>query len=84
MITLFYCFPPGTNDRDITHIQGYVGGIEDDTIRDQIYNNFLDIKGTTAQGKYTANLNLTGDNIDVAEKLLQVVWEASDILSRPS
>lgn len=83
MVTLFYCFPPGTNDRDITHIQGYVGGIADETTRNQIYTNFLSVKGTTAQGKYTANLNLTSDNMDAAKDLLQITWEASDMLSRP-
>ncbi len=82
MISLFYGFPPGTNERDITHIQGYVGGIEDEVVRVEIQRKFLNVKGTTAQGKYTANLNLTADNLDAAEELLQVVWDAKEELGK--
>ena len=66
----------------LTILAAETGGIVDDTIRNQIYKNFLNVKGTTAQGKFTANLNLTGDNMDAAQELLQIVWEAANTLSK--
>jgi len=78
--SLFYAFPPGVNNRELTHIQGYAGGIEDTDLRNKIRSSFLKINGTTAQGQYTVNLNLNAQNMNDAKELLQAVFAAKELL----
>jgi hypothetical protein len=80
--TLFYGFPRGIVGKDSAVAQGYVGNIEDAQNREQIRQRFLKIPGTTPSGQYTVTLELNTQTLENARKLLAVVWEVSEDLSK--
>jgi len=80
--TLFYGFPPGIVRKDSAVAQGYVGNIEDARNREQIRQRFLKIPGITPSGQYTVTLELNIQTLENATKLLEVVWEVSEGLSK--
>jgi hypothetical protein len=75
LLSLFYCLPPGSNDRDVAYIQGYVGYIEDEAMRANVRRRFLDVEGTTAKGEYTIDLELSLKTLEAARKMVEVLWE---------
>jgi hypothetical protein len=80
--SLFYGFPPTSESEEYFSIQGYVGDLENDQLKEQCKSEFLKVPGTTAKGQYTINLYLTGENMDAANDLLQVVWKWNDLIKQ--
>lgn len=81
LISLFYGYPPGTNGRDITFIQGYVADIENENLKQDIRERFLSVPSTTPQGNYTIDLVLSAATMESANKLIQMVWDISQELA---
>jgi hypothetical protein len=73
LISLFYGWP-GNSEGENPHIQGYVGSIEDEDLRNEIKQKFLSIDGTILSGKYTLDLDLVNNDIENAKKLVAVLW----------
>jgi hypothetical protein len=81
MISLFYGYPPGANDRDVTYIQGYVADIKNENLKQDIRERFPSIPGTTLQGNYTYDLVLSEATMESANKLIQIVWDINQELT---
>ncbi|HAS05213.1 MAG TPA: hypothetical protein DCR71_05640 [Dehalococcoidia bacterium] len=73
LISLFYGWP-GNSEGENPHIQGYVGSIEDEDLRNEIKQKFLSVEGTILAGKYTLDLDLVNNDIENAKKLVEVLW----------
>lgn len=74
VISLFYGYPPGSNERDVTSIQGYVGNIEDLKLQSEIRQKFLSVEGTNPAGKYTVDLEIDNNNIETGRQLVKILW----------
>ncbi len=79
LMTLFYGFPPGSNDRDVACIQGYVGNINDPVLKNEIRQKFLSVQGTTPQGEYTVGLEMSPRTLGAGKKLAELLWEVKTL-----
>ena len=75
IISLFYGYPPGSNESVVTHIQGYVGSIEDLELQSEIKQKFLSVEGTILAGKYTVDLEIDKNNVETGRQLVNKLWE---------
>jgi len=75
IISLFYGYPPGSNESVVTHIQGYVANIEDLKLQSEIRQKFLSVEGTILAGKYTVDLEINKNNIETGRQLVKILWE---------
>lgn len=73
LISLFYGWP-GNSEGENPHIQGYIGSIENEDLRNEIKQKFLSVNGTILSGKYTLDLDLANNDIENAKKLVDVLW----------
>ena len=75
IISLFYGYPPGSNESVVTNISGYVGYIEDLKLQSEIRQKFLSVEGTNLAGKYTVYLEINKNNIETGRQLVKKIWE---------
>ncbi len=71
--SLLYCFPPGSNGRDVAFIQFYLKDVPEND-RAGAREAFESVAAVKPQGKYTLDLEMTQQNVASAEEGLAKFW----------
>ncbi len=81
LVSLFYGFPAGANERPTDYLQVYLGYLNEAEDPDAIRRRFQDVCNFLEKGKHTLELGLDEGSLEEARKVLEVLWDVAETLN---